>query len=326
MGYVRQNSTIPIVSTGISPVAVGTRVPRDRWGEASRRAAPGGPRSVAAVWKTAILAALQPPADHHRISQTPPGRDGVPPSSAPHPPVVARGACLPPTDSPRHIRLAHRINDPPDILQRILRTQRDADHALCLTYRKPNRLQHVRHLRVPRIARRTGGNGNPFQIKNMDEAFPRPARQRDTHESRQLPRRVYAREDGIRKRRNQLRPQTLGQSVKPLTHPRHPRAVRLERRRHADNRRHVLRSGPSTVLLLTTVQKRCKLQSLANKQESNPFRAVELVCARRKKRSPKENPRQVSLRQSGCVRRPGPHPCETAPLANGLLPQAPPRH
>ena len=97
--------------------------------------------------EAAILAALQPPADHHRISQSQPGRDGVPPPSAPQLPVVARGACLPLTDYPRHIPLAHRIDDPPDILQRILRPQRDADHALCLTYRKPNRLQYLRHQR-----------------------------------------------------------------------------------------------------------------------------------------------------------------------------------
>ena len=70
-----------------------------RWGEASRRAAPtGGARSRATAWKAAILAALQPPALHHRISQSPPGRDGVPPPSAPQPPAVARGACLPHND------------------------------------------------------------------------------------------------------------------------------------------------------------------------------------------------------------------------------------
>ena len=102
------------------------------------------------------------------------GRDSVPPPSAPQPPVAVRGACLPPTDSPRHIRLAHRLDNSPDILQRILRTQRDADHALCLTYRKPNRFQHMRHLSVSRIARRTGGNGNPFHVKNMNKALPRP--------------------------------------------------------------------------------------------------------------------------------------------------------
>ena len=62
------------------------------------------------------------------------------------------------------------------ILNRVLGAQRDADHALRQTRRQPDRLQHVRHLRVPRIARRPGGNGNPFQIKNMNEAFPRPAR------------------------------------------------------------------------------------------------------------------------------------------------------
>ena len=106
-----------------------------------------------------VRAARQPPVDYHRISQSP---------------VVAQGAYLPPTDYPRHIRLAHRLDNSPDILQRILRTQRDADHALCLTYRKPNRFQHMRHLSVSRIARRTGGNGNPFHVKNMNKALPRP--------------------------------------------------------------------------------------------------------------------------------------------------------
>ena len=50
------------------------------------------------AWRAAILAALQPSAGYHRILQSPPGRDGVPPPSAPQPPVVARGACCPHKD------------------------------------------------------------------------------------------------------------------------------------------------------------------------------------------------------------------------------------
>ena len=78
--------------------AVPTAAPRGRAAVPSAAATPGGSRSVATLWKAAILAVLQPPADHHRISQCPPGRDGVPPPSAPHPPVVARGACCPLND------------------------------------------------------------------------------------------------------------------------------------------------------------------------------------------------------------------------------------
>ena len=82
------------------PSSEAARVPLLRWGEASRRAAPGEPHSRATAisppaplspsaaincgppaWKAAILAALQPPALLHRISQSPPGRNGVPPPS-----------------------------------------------------------------------------------------------------------------------------------------------------------------------------------------------------------------------------------------------------
>ncbi|MBQ6007741.1 MAG: hypothetical protein IJL17_04335 [Kiritimatiellae bacterium] len=54
---------------------------RPTWGKRRLAAFTGGSRCCATAWKAAILAALQPPTDHHRISQSPPGRDGVPPPS-----------------------------------------------------------------------------------------------------------------------------------------------------------------------------------------------------------------------------------------------------
>ena len=89
-GFPLGEATLLSLPALAKPSSEAARVPLPRWGEASRRAAPGGSRSRATAisppaplspsaatncgppaWKAAILAALQPPAGHHRISQSP---------------------------------------------------------------------------------------------------------------------------------------------------------------------------------------------------------------------------------------------------------------